>query len=314
MTPVSGRQIVKELGGRGSFWRAGRGMCRCPAHDDADPSLSITERPDRVLVHCFAGCDQMAVIRALQSAGLWSERDEHGLPARRAPRLREPDPQMDADEMARRDAARQMWAAAGPMPGSAAALYMWSRGLSLVKFPPTLRAAAALYNSESKTSLPALVAAIQDGCNKVTAVQRIWVLDKLIVAPDAVPLKGTKAPLRVAKKTLGPMGDGAVRLGPAARTIGIAEGVETGLSAKAIYSLPVWVSCGAWRMGNIALPDIVQSVVIFGDRGTEGEKAAAKAADQFAAQGYAVDIEMPPAGFDDFNSVLMASDRPGRTM
>ena len=30
----------------------------CPAHDDSDPSLAVTEIPDgRILIHCYAGCD-----------------------------------------------------------------------------------------------------------------------------------------------------------------------------------------------------------------------------------------------------------------
>jgi len=52
----------------------GRWMARCPAHDDRSPSLSITERGDKVLLHCFAGCDQQAVIEALRARGLWPER------------------------------------------------------------------------------------------------------------------------------------------------------------------------------------------------------------------------------------------------
>ena len=43
-------------------------MARCPAHDDHEPSLSITEAKDgKVLVHCHAGCDQRDVIDALIS-------------------------------------------------------------------------------------------------------------------------------------------------------------------------------------------------------------------------------------------------------
>lgn len=38
----------------------------CPAHDDRDPSLSITEAHDgRVLIHCFAGCGALAIVEAL---------------------------------------------------------------------------------------------------------------------------------------------------------------------------------------------------------------------------------------------------------
>lgn len=306
---ISGQRIVKELGGTGSFWRAGKGMCRCPAHKDRTPSLSVTERPDRVLVHCFAGCEQRSVIAELRALGLWADRDEHGMRPQRRPSAWVPD--LDADELARRDEARAIWQARQPLPRSAAALYLWSRCIDMLRAPPTLGALPALYNAERKQSMPALVAAIQDGDNKVTAIQRIWVLDKLDI-DGAWPKGGSKATLNIAKKTLGPMGDGAIRLGPAARTIGIAEGLETGLSVKQLYSLPVWVSCGAWRMGSVALPEIVQRVIIFADNGSEGEKAALKAQDHFAAQGYAVDIELPPAECGDFNDVLMAAVRPGR--
>jgi hypothetical protein len=52
----------------------GRGWrCRCPAHDDHDPSLSIVERDDTVLFTCRAGCDQGAVVAALRQRGLWPE-------------------------------------------------------------------------------------------------------------------------------------------------------------------------------------------------------------------------------------------------
>jgi DNA primase len=42
-------------------------MACCPAHDDRNPSLSVSEgRDGRVLVHCFAGCSVDEVLRALQ--------------------------------------------------------------------------------------------------------------------------------------------------------------------------------------------------------------------------------------------------------
>ena len=37
----------------------------CPAHDDNNPSLSIKQEDDRVLVHCFSGCPNEAVTAAL---------------------------------------------------------------------------------------------------------------------------------------------------------------------------------------------------------------------------------------------------------
>lgn len=37
----------------------------CPAHKDGDPSLSIADRGDKVLLHCHGGCSQEAVVAAL---------------------------------------------------------------------------------------------------------------------------------------------------------------------------------------------------------------------------------------------------------
>ena len=38
----------------------------CPAHDDTNPSLSVSERDDgKVLIKCFAGCDTQEVVEAL---------------------------------------------------------------------------------------------------------------------------------------------------------------------------------------------------------------------------------------------------------
>ena len=62
--------IARSLGGARRI--ATGWSCRCPAHDDRHPSLSVADAADgRVLVHCHAGCDQHAVIDALKGRGLW---------------------------------------------------------------------------------------------------------------------------------------------------------------------------------------------------------------------------------------------------
>lgn len=48
--------------------RSGDGwIARCPAHEDRNPSLSVTERDGKILYHCHAGCTQEAVHDALFS-------------------------------------------------------------------------------------------------------------------------------------------------------------------------------------------------------------------------------------------------------
>ena len=44
---------------------AGRWMALCPAHLDRAPSLTIRDAGDRVLLHCWAGCDPDAVLAAI---------------------------------------------------------------------------------------------------------------------------------------------------------------------------------------------------------------------------------------------------------
>lgn len=71
-----------------------RWMARCPAHDDRSPSLSIRESTQgKVLVHCFSGCPNEAVIDALRSMGLWQRED----PVRAANRLAQRERERERD-------------------------------------------------------------------------------------------------------------------------------------------------------------------------------------------------------------------------
>ncbi len=43
----------------------GRWYARCPAHADKSPSLSVRDTGERVLVHCFTGCEPDDVLAAV---------------------------------------------------------------------------------------------------------------------------------------------------------------------------------------------------------------------------------------------------------
>ena len=49
---------VKETG-------PGRWLARCPSHDDRNPSLSVRETEDRILIHCFSGCGATDVVASV---------------------------------------------------------------------------------------------------------------------------------------------------------------------------------------------------------------------------------------------------------
>ena len=44
---------------------SGKWMALCPAHTDRSPSLAINEADDRLLLHCFAGCETKNVVSAV---------------------------------------------------------------------------------------------------------------------------------------------------------------------------------------------------------------------------------------------------------
>ena len=102
-TILSGLDKVRKSG-------AGWTAC-CPAHNDHEPSLSISEyRTGKVLVKCWAGCSQHEVIAALRNMGLWGSESRGAYP-RPAPRPR--DAALDADDSRRMRQAQNVWEAAG---------------------------------------------------------------------------------------------------------------------------------------------------------------------------------------------------------
>ena len=60
-------RLVDALRGAGKQVndRGGRAMAQCPAHDDNQPSLSVTGIDGSVLLHCHAGCQPPAVLAAI---------------------------------------------------------------------------------------------------------------------------------------------------------------------------------------------------------------------------------------------------------
>ena len=60
--------VLARLRSRGSRVRCvrdGRYRAQCPAHDDRNPSLTVSLKSDRVLLHCFGGCSTRRVVSEL---------------------------------------------------------------------------------------------------------------------------------------------------------------------------------------------------------------------------------------------------------
>lgn len=185
----------------------------------------------------------------------------------------------------------------------AAGLYLAKRGLKLADFPTQLRfhpSTRYVHDDKSVTYHPALVA--------------------LFAAPDAsdytlhttfLDAEGNKAALpkvrKLAARTI-PKG-GAVRLFSSAATMGIAEGIETALSAAALFDVPVWSALSAGGLIAWEPPAAVQSVLVFGDcdGSFAGQAAAYSLAHRLRAKGLTVDVRVPDDQGDDWNDILRGS-------
>ncbi len=73
--PIFDAQTIAR--GLPKHWWTGKSWMACCAaldHDDKKPSMGISDAPDgKVLVHCFSGCSQEAVIEGLRAKGLWPD-------------------------------------------------------------------------------------------------------------------------------------------------------------------------------------------------------------------------------------------------
>lgn len=77
VSPVMG-VILNKLTASGKLRKSGDGyLARCPAHDDHDPSLKVTESDGKILLHCHANCTTESITAALglTLADLFTDRE-----------------------------------------------------------------------------------------------------------------------------------------------------------------------------------------------------------------------------------------------
>ena len=101
--------------------------------------------------------------------------------------------------------------------GTAVERFWIARGLYELPMPPTIRASRSWLRHPEGGARPAMVALVQHVERGPVAIHRTW----LTVDGSA------KAFFREPRRSLGPVGGGAVRLAPVGETLVVAEGIET---------------------------------------------------------------------------------------
>jgi hypothetical protein len=137
-----------------------------------------------------------------------------------------------------------------------------------------------------------MIAAVRDGSG-LMGVHRSF-LDVRAGKVGARPL---------AKAGLGRFGRGAVRLGGIERRLGLAEGIETALSASALFGMPCWATLGTERFASVDLPDDVEQLHLFLDHDAGGRRAEMLARDAHARLP-SIHVHFPERVGEDWNDVL----------
>jgi hypothetical protein len=274
-----GAQIVRALEGR---WFGEQGMCRCPAHLDRTPSLSVRVGSRSLLFKCFAGCDAMVVLLAIARLDPAALRAVSG--ASLAPAA---NPWLV-------DRIVSLWDHAQSIEGTPAEEYLAARGLdgigsSALRFHPH----TPLRRHDGLWFRPAMLGLVTQG-HEIVALQRTF-LD--------LTRAGSQGPFRPLRRLLGRPGRAAVKLAAPIDVLGLAEGIETGLAAMACLDIPVWATLGAERFANIAIPSHVRTLLLLPDRDAAGRRAEAQARAIYALDGKRIETCFPPCGANDWNDL-----------
>jgi hypothetical protein len=220
-------------------------------------------------------------------------------PLARSPPCHDDDRKDDAHRIAR---AREIWHGALPAAGSPVVRYLASRGIDMPP-PPTLRWAPRCWHGEARQWFPAMVALVQHFERGIVGIHRTYLRNDGSGKADL--------PKNWQRRTLGPVGGGAVRLSMPRKGewFAVAEGVETLLSVTEACFMPGWAALSAGGVRRLILPAEATHLVICVDNDGNGvgQRDSYEAAQQWLAEGRRVRVAVPPEMDSDFNTVLTAA-------
>lgn len=273
---------------RSGKWSGTKGMARCPAHDDRTPSLGVTLGRHAILFHCFAGCDQASVLAALASDGvaaetLFSEAFDKTIPCTDEP-------------TAPARGALRIWRRAVPLSGSPAKAYLEARGITASSAALRYEAATPLGPKRRAEYLPAMIAAVSLDEGPIAIHRTFLDADQPRLATFAKP-----------KRALGSLRGAAVRLFASNDgALGLAEGIESALSARALTGIPCWATLGNERFGLVSIPESVTELHLFVDYDAGGDLAATRAMSAHAREGRTIQVRRPSIRGSDWNDELVS--------
>lgn len=198
--------------------------------------------------------------------------------------------------------------------------YLGARGITEIPRTGDLRAHPGLYYlpterepAENAGHYPAMLTVVRAPDGSAVSMHRTWLSNDGGKARVARPRMEVARPSNVSTE------GAAIRFGVPHEVLGVAEGIETALSARQALRIPVWSTLNAGMMTSFVVPDGVRKIVVFADKdvSTGGQNAAGRLASRLIQEGRDVLVCLPegdiPEGAKslDWNDVLMAQGHEG---
>lgn len=194
---------------------------------------------------------------------------------------------------------RRAWKEAIPatVPGARSLrLYLTNRGLSPESIPVTLKMHPGMpfwHEGKKIGTFPAMLALMQTPDGRALTIHRTYITTRGQKAP---------APDGKAKKLMPYPGSGegiatgaAIRLFPAAKVLGLTEGIETALAVRQATGMAVWSCYSDTLLEKVVLPPEVEEVWIWADldRKEAGQTSAEVLRKRLEAEGRRVHLCLP---------------------
>jgi putative DNA primase/helicase len=206
-------------------------------------------------------------------------------------------PKRQRSDREKRDAMNKLWQSSKAVEANDPVGRYLARRVGLTSFPSCLRTASNVrYQSDRPSFHPAMIAMVTgpDGAPSI--------LHRTYLTTD-----GRKATVDAPRRLMpGTIAKGAaIRLAPAGDALGIAEGIETALSASALFRVPCWAAVNAGILAAWQPPPEVKRIIIFGDNDPSyaGQAAAYALARRLGSHKRVVEVQFPAEVGADWNDV-----------
>lgn len=216
-------------------------------------------------------------------------------------------PTGDLEEVRQKEAMMKLWKQAVTIADiSPVAKYLRNRiGGAPVKYD-FLREGSSVFHPTDRKSYPAMIAKVAGYHDRAVNVHITY-----------LTRDGGKVDVSPAKRVMaGKLPDGcAIRLMPAAEVMGVAEGIETAISASLLFDIPVWACVNGTLLAKWKPPAIAHEIVVFGDNDQNytGQAKAYELANRLEVLfKRKAKVMIPPKIGDDWNDHHQTNKAPER--